>query len=422
MPCQPMPFKLIPAVALALALYAVGVRADESALTLKDTGASIFSFSGYGTLGAVHSSERNADFTTSFLKPNGAGHSHEWSTAPDSLIAGQVTANFTPKLSAVLQVVAEHNYDNTYRPHVEWANVRYEITPDFSIRAGRIVLPIFLLADTRKVGYTYPWVRPPLEIYRLNPVTSSDGLDASYGLHFGELANTVQASVGTQNLKLPDGGTTSVKSLWALSNTTESGPLTTRIAYLNAKLSIPAFTSLFDAFRQFGPQGADIADRYGMEGKSVSLLALGASYDPGRWFAMGEWGRSSSHTVLGTETAWYVSAGYRFGKLTPYVTYAQARADNLTDPGLTVFALPPFLAGPATGLNGALNSVLSTKPVQNTVSAGTRWDFMKNAALKVQFDHTRIGAGSSGQLINLQPVYQPGGSLNVFSATIDFVF
>lgn len=421
MPCQPMPFKLIPVAALALALHAVGVRAEESALTVKDTGASMFSFSGYGTLGVVHSSERNADFTTTFLKPNGAGHSHEWSTAPDSLIAGQITANITPKLSAVLQVVAEQNYDNTYRPHVEWANVRYEITPDFSIRAGRTVLPIFLLADTRKVGYTYPWVRPPLEVYRLNPATSSDGLDASYILHFGELASTVQASVGRLKLRLPI-GTTSVKSVWTLSNTTESGPWTTRIGYVKAKLSIPKFTKLFDAFRQFGPQGTDIADRYGMEGKSVSILAVGASYDPGQWFVTGEWGRNSSQTALGTETAWYVSAGYRFGTLTPYVTYAQARADNLSDPGLTVSALPPFLAGPATGLNGALNSVLSTKPVQNTISVGTRWDFMKNTALKVQFDHTRIGAGSSGQLINLQPGYEPGGSLNVFSATIDFVF
>jgi len=64
----------------------------------------------------------------------------------------------------------------------------------------------------------------------------------------------------------------------------------------------------------------------------------------------------------------------------------------------------------ATALNGALNSILSTKRVQSTVSAGLRWDFLKNADLKMQVDHTRIGAGSSDELINLQPGYRPGGS------------
>ncbi len=65
---------------------------------------------------------------------------------------------------------------------------------------------------------------------------------------------------------------------------------------------------------------------------------------------------------------------------------------------------------------------MSTNPVQDTLSIGGRWDFMSNAALKLQYDHTRIGAGSSGVLINLQPGYQSGGTVNVFSAAIDFVF
>jgi len=60
--------------------------------------------------------------------------------------------------------------------------------------------------------------------------------------------------------------------------------------------------------------------------------------------------------------------------------------------------------------------------VQKTLSFGGRWDFAKNAALKLQYDRTRLGAGSSGALINLQPGFQPGGEFTVFSAAIDFVF
>jgi hypothetical protein len=399
--------KLTPIALLVMALHAVGARADDPDMPM-------FSFSGFGTVGVVHSSEDQADFTSSFFKPNGAGHTRAWSADVDSLIAAQVTATFTPQLSAILQVISEQNYDNTYRPHVEWANIKYQFTPDLSVRAGRIVLPTFLLSDTRKVAYTYPWVRPPLEVYGLLPISNSDGLDVSYRLHRGELVNTVQANIGKEDIKLAhNGGTAKVTRTWGFSNTTESGPLTARITYQKFYATVPLFNSFFDVFRQFGSQGVAIADKYSIDDKPFSIYAVAASYDPGVWFVMSEWGHLDSQTVLGKRTAWYVSGGYRLGKFTPYVTYARAKASPLSDPGLTV---DPF------GLNALLNSTLSVNPVQNTLSVGGRWDFMKNADLKLQFDHTDIGAGSIGVLSNTQPGFQPGGKVNVFSATIDFVF
>jgi hypothetical protein len=401
---------------LVVALYAAGAHAEDAA-------APMFSFSGFGTLGLVHSSEDKADFTGSVLKPHGAGYSRNWSAEVDSRIAAQVTANLTPQLSAVLQVISEQNADNSYRPQVEWANVKYQFTPDFSVRVGRAVLPAFLLSETRKVAYTYPWVRPPMEVYHLLPVTANDGLDMSYRLHIGEWVNTLQAQVGRKNTELiNNGGIAEARNSWGISNTTEYGPLTTRIAYQKSHVTVASMNSLFNAFRQFGPQGALIADKYDPDAKAYTSLGIGASYEPGNWFVMGEWGGVNTHSFIGKRSAWYVSGGFRVGEFTPYVTYAQVRADNLSDPGLTVSALPPFLAGEATGLNTALNSILRTKIAQNTLTIGGRWDFNKNTALKLQFDHIRIGAGSTGALVNLQPSFQLGGKVNVFSATLDFVF
>jgi len=60
-----------------MALCAAGARAD-------DAGTSMFSFSGFGTVGVVHSSEDKADFTSSFFRPNGAGYSRSWSADVDS--------------------------------------------------------------------------------------------------------------------------------------------------------------------------------------------------------------------------------------------------------------------------------------------------------------------------------------------------
>lgn len=407
----------------AIALFTVLGYPAVAGAGADDADTSMFSFSGFGTLGVVHSSEHQADFTSSVLKPNGAGYSEDWSAAVDSLIAAQVTATVTPQLSAVLQVISQQNYDGTYRPSIDWANIKYQFTPDISVRIGRTVLPTYLLSDTREVAYTFPWVRPPLAVYRLQPLTSSDGMDASYRVHVGELTNTVQVNVGRSDTPLPaNEGTSEARNFWGISDTTEFGALTTHVTYDRANVTIPSIHSLFNAFRQFGPQGVAIADTYDVNGKPLVIIAVGASYELDHWFAMSEWSHFDGHSILGDDTAWYVSTGYRIAKFTPYITYSRTTTDNLSDPGLTVADLPPYLAAPAAGLNAALNSLLRTKAVQNTVSIGTRWDFMRNTDLKVQFDHTRIGAGSDGGLINIQPDFQPGGTVNVFSATVDFVF
>ena len=66
--------------------------------------------------------------------------------------------------------------------------------------------------------------------------------------------------------------------------------------------------------------------------------------------------------------------------------------------------------------------MLASLPVQQTVSAGARWDFMANVALKLQYDHMNMGVGSAGVLGNVQPGFQTGGTVHLFSASMDFVW
>lgn len=152
---QHVSYKLTCIAMAVVTLHAAYARADD-ADHADHADTPMFSFSGFGTLGVVHSSQDQADFTDSVWKPNGAGHRHDWSADVDSRLGLQIIANVTPKLSAVLQVVAEQNYDNSYRPHVEWANIKYAFTPDFDVRVGRIAMPTFLVGDYRKVGYAVP--------------------------------------------------------------------------------------------------------------------------------------------------------------------------------------------------------------------------------------------------------------------------
>jgi hypothetical protein len=242
-------------------------------------------------------------------------------------------------------------------------------------------------------------------------------------MHFGKWTHSLQMLGGQNDTSLPDGGgTVRIRNLWIVSNTAELGPLSARIVATRSDVTAASVNQLFDAFRQFGPQGVAIADKYQIAHDRVAFFGIGANYDSGRWFVATEWGGVFSDSVLGRRSGWYVGGGYRFGRLTPHLTYSAGDADNLSDPGLDLETLPPFLMGPAAELNAELNSILSNKPVQRTISMGARWDMRPNVALKMQVDHSNISAGSTGVLINIQPGFVPGESFNLFSATIDFVF
>lgn len=415
-----MPKTLLTVVVMLAASLPCQANAQNSPLTL--------TFAGFGTLGLVHSSDPNADFTSSAFEARGAGYSRRLSPNVDSVIAEQATAQIGSRFTIVVQLLSQESYDNTYRPEVEWANIQYQATPDFSIRVGRTATASFLVSDTRKVGYANPWVRPPVELYSLVSVTSNDGADLSYRLRTGAATNTLHVSVGRINYKFPlRGGTDTeqadARQQLAVYDTFERGPATVHVSYGQAHVTIPLFAPLFAGFRQFGAQGDGIADRYDVDDRIITFLGVGASYDPGPWFLTTEWGRVDAHSVIGEKSAWYLSGGYRLAHWTPYLTFADLRANSPTsDAGLSLNGLPPSLAASAAGLNAGLNAVLASIAVQKTLSVGARWDFISFADLKFQFDHTQLGAGSQGVLTNLQPGFRPGSSVNLVSLALDFVW
>ncbi|MEO8298678.1 MAG: hypothetical protein ABI574_12825 [Burkholderiales bacterium] len=356
-------------VLLALALHVAGARADDAA-------PSMFSLSGFGTLGVVRSSDKEADFAPNAYQPKGPGFSRRWSATPDSKLGAQVTANFSDKLSATVQVVSQYQYDETFTPYVEWANIKYQITPDFSVRAGRIALPTLMYSDSVNVGYALPFVRLPIEVSGQLPVTHSDGVDTSYRFRVGEVTNTVQAFAGNYDAKVPSPYTEfNIRKLRGIVDTIEYGDLTLRASY--QKLHYSFLPVNVNAFQQ--------------------IMALGASYDPGPWFVSAERVRAPDSN-LGLFYGWYAVSGVRADKFTPYLGYARTYMTNVGSLGF-----PPFIN-------------------QDTATAGLRWDFRRNTSLKVQFDHTQRHGGWNVYFLNQQPAFKADGAVNLFSLAVDFVF
>jgi hypothetical protein len=379
--------------------------------------------SGFGTLGAARASERDADYASSVFKASGTGATRRWSTDVDTRLGIQLDATLARRWSAVLQVVSEQGLDNTYRPRIEWANVKYQATPELALRAGRIALPVFLTADYRKVGYAYPWIRPPVEGYSVLPVTSSDGIDATLRWAVGPVRNASQVFYGHSTVPLVDSLHVYGRGGFGVSNTSDWGALSVRANVVSAEISSNIGAEMFDAFNAFGPAGQALTRRYAMDHKRMMLANIGVNYDPGTWFVMAEAGRTSGHSFLGATRNVYVSAGWRWKSLTPYATWARVRAVGTTlDPGLPLAALPPALAPTAAMLNAGLNALLMRIPQQTSAAAGLRWDVHTNMALKVQYDRVTPHDGSTGTFINPTPRFQSGRTSHVASVALDFVY
>src|ERR1700692_4312756 len=134
-----MVFKVTGAIAASmLALGTAMAHADAA----NDSIDKYVTFSGFGTLGVVHSDYGKADFIGNVIQPRGAGAS-SWSAAPDSDLGGQANFTLTASLNGVVQVLSRQDTNGQFKPTVEWANLQYQITSDLKVRFGRMILPTY---------------------------------------------------------------------------------------------------------------------------------------------------------------------------------------------------------------------------------------------------------------------------------------
>lgn len=407
--------KIYPVIVAAALLSAAATAQAQSSN-------GIWSLDGYGTVGVAHSSDEMADYVPNFILSEGPGRSHQWDSRLDSRLAVQISAQPSSRLSAVVQVIAEQHYDKSFKPLVEWANVQYQLSPEFSIRAGRTAIGTFMVSDHRKVGYSLPWVRPPADLYHLLPLTNSDGVGVLYQHESDNFRYSAELHYGRTKAEELD-GLLEAPTLWNFTNHLQRGPLTLHLSYMRTKAEYGEFLdTIWDAYRAFGPAGEAVVQRYDPNGHWSSFSAIGASYEPGDWFLMAEWGRGNIGSDFGSRDGRYISGGYRFGAITPFITYALVDSHYDHVNGLDASNFPDLLAPTIAQLNAGLaitQDGFGAK--QQTWSAGARWDLLPTVSAKLQYDHARTQNGSSGTFRNNPVGYQPRGA-NIISVTLDFVF
>lgn len=418
---------------------AIGAAVAVPAAQAIDLGNGV-SVSGFGTLGIVHSSDNDADYTLNLLQPaKGVGRSNDTTYRLDSKAAVQMDWRATDNLSFTGQLISKLHYDRTWTPDLALAFAKFKITPELDVRVGRLRPPIYMLSDYLDVNYANTWVRPPVEFYSAAPVDHMEGVDLLWQPQTGDISWLVQPYFGTSRLDAPDSAEFELDKIFGVNVTSTLGNLTLRAGYLLTEMTIHSdgiAAAIGALTNPAGLCGIDpIACRQGHslepDAKDASFGSLGAAWDNGQYFVSGEWGHRTLQNLLSDTTSWYVTGGTRIGKWTPYATFASTTNDSQKrfSGSNSAVVIPPGAPAGAV-INGIVTALRQSNAMdQQTVSLGVRYDLTRNVALKTQWDHVMTDCGSpsagtcDGTFVNQKPGFDnKSQEVDLITASIDYRF
>jgi hypothetical protein len=401
---------------LALAVCALAAQAQDAA-----PADSVFSFSGFGTVGVVGSNTDEARYVISG-QPNGATKS--WSGNVDTKLGVQVNAKLNKMFSATAQVLSKQNGDGNYRPELEWAFAKAQFSPAFSARVGRMGAPFFAVSDFRDVGYANTWLRPPQDVYGQVPVSHFDGGDLSYQAAMGAATLNFQLYAGKSS-SVFEGVDVKMDNLVGFNASAEfDGGITLRAGHVEGKLTAdsPTLNGFVGLLRKLPVPGASaVGDQMDATKKKATFTGFGVTVDQGNFLAMAEYTMRRTESYVPDTDGWYATVGYRLGKFTPYLTISELKQKD-SNVNNTIPAGIPIPAAQIADLKATVDFTLrSQSNQQKTQAVGVRWDAYRNIAVKGQLE--RIKADGPGLFSSPSVAFTAGqNTVNVYSLAVDFVF
>jgi hypothetical protein len=330
-----------------------------------------------------------------------------------SKFGAQVNYGITDTIGATLQLTAKPAQDE-WNANVEWAYFSWQANDNLMLRAGRLRTPVYMYSESIDVGFSYPWLRLPDEVYSQVQLSNYEGLDAVYNLplSFGSLAFQVAGGQAKNRdiFAFDDMHDIDYEKLFGANvslATNDYGTL--RVGYVEADITseiegvvrLPALVGggvITQAFQSLDQQ----------KGKFTSI---GYQYDNGTWLTSNEWtSRVIETDDAGSVDAFYLMGGRRFGEFLTHVTYAQLDDDagrqNSWTLGLNYNLLP--------------NVVLKSEYKRVDTSGGYDGVFVRTP--QEAFDNA-INAGGIGP-VPAGVVGSPARNFDgdIISVGVDFVF
>jgi len=363
---------------------------------LASTSAQAIQFDGFITVGAaIHDDDKGNVYIGSL---GDRGITEDLTFETDTRFGLQISSDVTEDMSVVAQILGT-GVDGNFNAVVEWAYVDYAINDVASIHVGKIKQPVYLVNDYIEVGYAYPWIRPPSEVYyQNNPLNTVNGIELLLQFPVGPGTLSFQPYLGSNRDDIPNaqGAFFEAENIYGLDIKYSGRGYTAHVS--NFRCEVKTFGGFTTAA---GPLGNVDVDLNGTGNCNVS--AVGLNLDVSNVVVYAEWTKRTTDETLsrafGDQDAAYLTLGYRFGKWLPHITYAYIDGEASTV-GLTTGG------GAITGGNippgGSINFPVA---IQSSITAGLRYEVNDSAALKIEYQVVSVEDDQQ----KLGDANQPGG-------------
>ena len=239
-----------------------------------------------------------------------------------SKFGAQLTYGLTDTLGVTLQATAKPLQDE-WQANLEWAYLSWQANDQLMVRAGRLRSPVYMYSESLDVGFSYPWLRLPDEVYSQVQLTNYEGADVVYTLPLSYGSVTFQVAAGQaknrdyfayDDLFSIDYG----KLFGANVSLATNDYGTFRVGYVEADIS----TTVDGVVNASGtPTYLQLLELKKDKGKFTSI---GYQYDNGTWLTANEWTtRVTENDNNASIDSFYLMGGRRFGDFLAHVTYAQ---------------------------------------------------------------------------------------------------
>jgi hypothetical protein len=295
-------------------------------------------------------------------------------------------AKMAEQTHAVMQFEIDTDTNGNYETGIEWFYLQHYFTDTLSIKAGRMSAPVLDYSEEFNVGFAYPWVRPPEEVYGPLPLTEIDGINLAYDNYFGEFGLRIKGTWGYNDFSY-DIANVKQDNIFGLDGELSYKAFSVRASQLQMKFKAD--------LRATGDRIIDTA---------YTLTSAGFSFDNNQVFLIGEYADYKLEEPTPTfadEKGYYLTAGWYIGKFTPFYTYAVTKGED----SFTI------------GLNGQPPATLKGRE-QRGQYLGLRYNINEQSALTLQVQYLDKFNGSNGLFGGQGGVLFNGNSVDFDSATI----
>jgi len=347
------------------------------------------------------------------------GYENNFSLSQQSLIAIQADYQILDNLSLTGQVIGHSGKERD--SGVEWLYLTYNPNRFSQIKVGRQRTPFFNYSDVIDVGFSYPWITLPQQVYSSIFFSTFDGILAGYEWNVNGVVINAEAFWGSFNGDVVTSGNevnANINDLQgAILNLTYDN-FNFRTAYhrTDAFIKLDDLTGFRNVLDLSG--FTESAESLNPDGE-IEFFQIGASYENLDYFVRTEVTKIKAESrVVPTIDSFFIAAGYNFFPYTSYISYGKTNS-RYGDP---VNDIPLGINDQLNELSFGYDFVFSqlAYDTSESITIGTRWDWKSNVAIKVEATWIKTEQGSTANFAVLNPQFDRKAPL--YQLALEWVF